>query len=55
MSSFFSLLGLAWGCLNECNGSSVSFVKRNVNYFQQSNYVANERLTEITLPLITLD
>lgn len=49
-----ALLRLVWGCPNECNGSSVSFVKRNVNYFQQSNYEANERLTEITFPLITL-
>lgn len=42
------------GCPNECNGSSASFVKRNVNYFSSPNYVANESLTEITFPLITL-
>lgn len=45
---FSAFLRLVWGCPNECNGPSVSFVKRNVNYFQQSNYVANERLTVIT-------
>lgn len=52
-----SLLGLPQAGLrrpSECNGSCASFVKRNVNYFQQSNYMPNESLTEITFPLITL-
>lgn len=51
---FTAFLRLICGCANECNGSSVSFVKRNVNYFQQANYMANERLTELRFPLITL-
>lgn len=51
---FWAFLRLLCGCSNECNGSSASFVERNVNYFQQSSYVANERLAELTFPLITL-